>query len=67
MLYHNHPSGNTEPSDADLAFTRRVIDCGEMIGIEVVDHIIVTGIEYLSMRENSLIRKTITLYATYCR
>lgn len=55
MLYHNHPSGNTDPSEADFKFTRRVIDCGEMLGIEVVDHIIVTGTEYFSMRENGLI------------
>ncbi len=55
MLYHNHPSGNTEPSDADLAFTRRVVDCGEMIGIEVIDHIIVTDNQYLSLKEQGLI------------
>lgn len=55
MLYHNHPSGNTEPSQADLAFTDRVIECGEILGIEVMDHIIVTGSDYLSMREERLI------------
>lgn len=55
MLFHNHPSGNTEPSDADITFTRRVIDCGELLGIEVIDHIIVTGDEYFSLRENSYI------------
>ena len=47
----SHPSGNTEPSSADLAFTRRVVDCGEMIGIEVIDHIIVTENKYFSLRE----------------
>jgi len=53
MLFHNHPSGNTEPSEADIAFTRGIIDCGEMLGIEVIDHIIVTGNEYLSLREHT--------------
>lgn len=55
MLFHNHPSGNTAPSDADLSFTRRAIDCGELLGIEVIDHIIVTGTEYYSLREANLI------------
>ena len=55
MLFHNHPSGNTEPSNADLSFTRRAIDAGEILGIEVIDHIVVTGTEYLSMREKGLI------------
>ncbi|PRY74844.1 JAB domain-containing protein [Alkalibacterium olivapovliticus] len=55
MLYHNHPSGNTEPSNADLSFTRRIIDAGELLGIEVVDHIIVTGTEYYSLREANII------------
>lgn len=50
-----HPSGYTDPSEADFAFTRRVVDCGEMLGIEVIDHIIVTGNEYLSLREQGLI------------
>ena len=54
MLFHNHPSGNTEPSEADIAFTRRIIDCGEMLGIEVMDHIIIADNEYLSLREQGL-------------
>ncbi|HSH24720.1 MAG TPA: JAB domain-containing protein [Massilibacterium sp.] len=54
MLFHNHPSGDTDPSEADLSFTRRVIDCGEMLGIEVIDHIIVTENDYLSLREHGM-------------
>lgn len=54
MLFHNHPSGNTEPSEADIAFTRRVVDCGDMLGIEVIDHIIIADNEYLSLREQGL-------------
>ena len=54
MLFHNHPSGDTEPSEADFAFTRRVVDCGDMLGIEVIDHIIVTDSNYLSLREQGL-------------
>lgn len=51
VLYHNYPSGNLEPSEANIAFTRRVIECGEMIGIEVTDHIIVNESEYFSLIE----------------
>ena len=54
MLFHNHPSGDTEPSEADFAFTRRVVDCGDMLGIEVIDHIIIADNEYLSLREQGL-------------
>ena len=54
MLFHNHPSGDTEPSEADFAFTRRVVDCGDMLGIEVMDHIIIADNEYLSLREQGL-------------
>lgn len=55
MLYHNHPSGNTEPSEADLSFTKRVVDCGKLLGIEVLDHVIVTEDEYLSLKEQGMI------------
>ena len=55
MLFHNHPSGDTDPSEADFAFTRRVVDCGEMLGIEIIDHIIVTENDYLSLREQGLL------------
>lgn len=54
ILAHNHPSGNTEPSEADFAFTRRVVDAGEMMGIEVIDHFIIGEKDYLSLRENGL-------------
>lgn len=50
MIAHNHPSGNSEPSEADLRFTRRIVDAGEMLGIEVIDHIIV-GDDVISLRD----------------
>lgn len=54
ILAHNHPSGNTEPSEADFNFTRRVVDAGELMGIEVIDHVIVGEDAYLSLREHGL-------------
>ncbi|MGX7092829.1 JAB domain-containing protein [Hutsoniella sourekii] len=53
MVAHNHPSGDTEPSHADLLFTRRLKMCGEMMGIELLDHIIVGYGNYYSMRERT--------------
>jgi DNA repair protein RadC len=40
ILVHNHPSGNPRPSDADLAVTRRMKAAGELLQVEVVDHVI---------------------------
>ena len=51
LLAHNHPSGNTEPSQADQLFTKRIVECGEMMGIEVLDHFIVGENDYISLRE----------------
>lgn len=52
IIAHNHPSGDTTPSKADLEFTKRIITCGELMGIECLDHIIV-GHDYLSLREHT--------------
>jgi DNA repair protein RadC len=40
ILFHNHPSGDTEPSSEDINITKRLVDCGELIGIPVLDHVI---------------------------
>lgn len=55
ILLHNHPSGNTEPSKEDKNITNRLKDCGEIIGIEVLDHIIIGDGIYFSFKENMLI------------
>jgi DNA repair protein RadC len=41
VLAHNHPSGNPEPSDDDIALTRRLVEAGRLLGIEVLDHIVI--------------------------
>lgn len=53
ILGHNHPSGDTEPSSADIQFTKRMIQCGQMMGIELLDHIIVGHQAYNSLREST--------------
>lgn len=55
ILMHNHPSGNTEPSNEDKNVTSRLVKCGELIGIEVIDHIIIGDGLYYSFKENMII------------
>ncbi len=54
ILAHNHPSGNSEPSEEDKEITTRLIEAGKIIGIELVDHVII-GDKYMSFRESHLI------------
>lgn len=51
ILAHNHPSGNLEPSESDLAATRRLVEAGKVLGIPVMDHIIVASTGLKSLRE----------------
>jgi len=51
IIGHNHPSGNVTPSQADIDFTRRLSECGEMMGIELLDHFIVGDHTYCSLKE----------------
>lgn len=53
ILAHNHPSGNPTPSESDIHFTKRMQECGKMMGIEVLDHIIIGEQVYTSMREEN--------------
>jgi DNA repair protein RadC len=55
LLAHNHPSGDEEPSDADISITKRLVEVGKLMGIEVMDHIIITGARYYSFREHNMI------------
>lgn len=55
ILIHNHPSGCIEPSNEDKNITKRLIKCGELIGIEVIDHIIIGDGLYFSFKENMII------------
>ena len=43
ICIHNHPSGNCEPSLADIAVTERMVRCGELMGIKMLDHIIIAA------------------------
>ena len=54
IFVHNHPSGDPEPSREDIELTRRLVKAGEMIGIEVLDHIVVCDTTYLSLKARGL-------------
>ncbi len=51
VLVHNHPSGDPEPSIEDRELTRRLSRAGEMLGIELLDHVVVAKDGYVSMKE----------------
>ena len=55
ILIHNHPSGSVIPSKEDLDITKRLVDAGEILGIEVLDHIIIGDGEFLSFSQKGLI------------
>jgi DNA repair protein RadC len=54
ILVHNHPSGNTEPSEEDRSVTRQIVESGQVLGIPVHDHIIIAGNNFLSFRSRNL-------------
>ncbi len=58
VLVHNHPSGEMEPSDEDLAITKTLKACGELLGIEMVDHVIVGGRGWKSVMESETASET---------
>jgi len=56
VVAHNHPSGTTVPSAADLALTKQIVESGKILDIRVLDHVIVAGSEILSLREEKICR-----------
>lgn len=58
ILIHNHPSGDCQPSKADITVTKRLIDAGEVLGISVLDHIVIgRQKDYYSFMENDMFFK----------
>jgi len=58
IFIHNHPSGDIKPSQEDILLTRRLVQAGEVIGIQVLDHIIIGDGSHFSFRDNGLIQRT---------
>ncbi len=55
VLVHNHPSGDPEPSEEDLSITRRLVEVGELVGIQVLDHVIVATRGVVSLRSRQML------------
>ena len=55
LLVHNHPSGDPEPSDDDLLLTKRIAKAGELLGIEVLDHVILAGTKFVSLKTRGVL------------
>lgn len=55
ILCHNHPSGNTIPSESDIKLTERIKEAGELLNICLADHIIIGKDRYLSFKEANLL------------
>ena len=54
VVVHNHPSGDPEPSREDVEVTRQMVLAGELLGIEVLDHLVLARGGYVSLRERGL-------------
>ncbi|MDD5260093.1 MAG: DNA repair protein RadC [bacterium] len=55
IIAHNHPSGDTNPSTEDIHISQRLVEAGKIMGIEVIDHVIVSKNSYFSFKEKGLI------------
>jgi DNA repair protein RadC len=54
ILVHNHPSGSPDPSNEDMEITRRLVEAGRVVGIEVLDHVVV-GDTWVSLKERGIV------------
>lgn len=55
ILFHNHPSGDPTPSETDIQVTKRLVEVGKMMGMEVLDHIIVARNRFISLKRQKAI------------
>ena len=54
IVAHNHPSGDPTPSPEDVEVTRRLVQAGDLVDIEVLDHLIIAPQRFISLRERGL-------------
>jgi DNA repair protein RadC len=57
MFLHNHPSGDPEPSKDDINITKRLVETGHIIGINVLDHLVIAEKRYASLLEGGYINQ----------
>ena len=54
IVSHNHPSGDPTPSGPDAAITRELAQAGKLLGIELLDHVVIGGERFVSLKERGL-------------
>ena len=55
IVCHNHPSGNLNPSESDAKITNKIKDAGNLMDIQLLDHVIIAGNDYYSFADNGLL------------
>ena len=55
LVGHNHPSGNPEPSQEDIQVTKKLVEAGKIMGIDILDHIILGDDSFTSLKEKGYI------------
>lgn len=55
IAFHNHPSGDPTPSREDIEVTKRLVECGKILGIELLDHVIIGNPKFISLKEKGYI------------
>ncbi len=55
MVAHQHPSGDPEPSDEDILVTKRLADAGQLLGIPLIDHLIIGGDSFVSLKARGIV------------
>jgi DNA repair protein RadC len=55
IVCHNHPSGDPTPSKEDINVTERLKECGKLLGIELLDHLIIGNGSYISLKEKCIL------------
>lgn len=55
IIMHNHPSGNPKPSVQDIESTKRAVEAGKIVGVEVLDHLVIGENSYVSLKEKGYI------------
>ena len=55
IVFHNHPSGDPDPSPDDLVFTRKLVEAGKVLGIDIVDHLVLGSDRYVSLAQRGML------------
>jgi DNA repair protein RadC len=54
IVVHNHPSGDPTPSPEDVRVTERIVEAGELMGVDILDHLVIAGQRFISLKERRL-------------